>query len=75
MNHLLRFSFYLWLMTTCTQFVHISDVTTYAKVIGGGLPVGAFGGRKEIMEIVAPAGPMYEVRKMNGLLRVHNRIR
>ena len=38
------------------------DVTTMGKVIGGGLPVGAYGGRKDIMEMVAPAGPMYQVR-------------
>ncbi len=50
-------------VTCCTQFLHILDITTLGKVIGGGLPVGAFGGRKEIMEMVAPAGPMYEVRK------------
>ena len=31
------------------------------KVIGGGLPVGAYGGRREIMEMVSPAGPMYQV--------------
>ena len=38
------------------------DVTTMGKVIGGGLPVGAYGGRRDIMEMVAPAGPMYQVR-------------
>jgi len=37
------------------------DVTTMGKVIGGGLPVGAYGGKKEIMQMVAPAGPMYQV--------------
>merc|ERR1711937_963980 len=36
------------------------DVTTMGKVIGGGLPVGAYGGRKDIMQQVAPAGPMYQ---------------
>ncbi|HAG83688.1 MAG TPA: aspartate aminotransferase family protein, partial [Cyanobacteria bacterium UBA12227] len=36
------------------------DLTTLGKVIGGGLPVGAYGGRKEIMSLVAPAGPMYQ---------------
>src|SRR6185503_18772173 len=35
------------------------DLTTLGKVIGGGLPVGAYGGKKEIMQMVAPAGPMY----------------
>lgn len=38
------------------------DVTTMGKVIGGGLPVGAYGGKKELMQMVAPAGPMYQVR-------------
>ena len=33
------------------------DLTTLGKVIGGGLPVGAYGGRKEIMSMVAPSGP------------------
>lgn len=37
------------------------DLTTMGKVIGGGLPVGAYGGKREIMEVVAPAGPMYQV--------------
>ncbi len=45
------------------NFYTSSDVTIFGKVIGGGLPVGAYGGRKEIMEMVAPAGPVYEVRK------------
>ncbi|KAK2965708.1 hypothetical protein RJ640_022235 [Escallonia rubra] len=34
------------------------DLTTLGKIIGGGLPVGAYGGRREVMEMVAPAGPM-----------------
>lgn len=37
------------------------DLTTLGKVIGGGLPVGAYGGRADIMNMVAPAGPMYQV--------------
>ncbi len=37
------------------------DLTTLGKIIGGGLPVGAYGGSKEIMRTVAPAGPMYQV--------------
>ncbi|CAN1297656.1 Glutamate-1-semialdehyde 2,1-aminomutase, chloroplastic [Linum perenne] len=36
------------------------DITTLGKIIGGGLPVGAYGGRREIMEMVAPAGPVYQ---------------
>mmetsp|Transcript_30426 Transcript_30426/g.62128 ORF Transcript_30426/g.62128 Transcript_30426/m.62128 type:complete len:460 (-) Transcript_30426:142-1521(-) len=42
------------------------DVTTMGKVIGGGLPVGAYGGRKDIMEMVAPAGPMYQAGTLSG---------
>merc|ERR1719221_2513433 len=42
------------------------DVTTMGKVIGGGLPVGAYGGRRDIMEQVAPAGPMYQAGTLSG---------
>merc|ERR1711920_1075997 len=42
------------------------DVTTMGKVIGGGLPVGAYGGRRDIMEMVAPAGPMYQAGTLSG---------
>lgn len=42
------------------------DVTTLGKVIGGGLPVGAYGGRKDIMQMVAPAGPMYQAGTLSG---------
>ncbi len=42
------------------------DLTALGKVIGGGLPVGAYGGRKEIMEMVAPAGPMYQAGTLSG---------
>jgi glutamate-1-semialdehyde 2,1-aminomutase len=42
------------------------DLTTMGKVIGGGLPVGAYGGRKEIMAMVAPAGPMYQAGTLSG---------
>ena len=42
------------------------DLTTLGKVIGGGLPVGAYGGKKEIMQIVAPAGPMYQAGTLSG---------
>merc|ERR1719206_1629612 len=42
------------------------DVTTMGKVIGGGLPVGAYGGKKEIMKMVAPAGPMYQAGTLSG---------
>jgi glutamate-1-semialdehyde 2,1-aminomutase len=36
------------------------DLVTYGKVIGGGFPVGAYGGRRELMELIAPAGPVYQ---------------
>lgn len=42
------------------------DLTTFGKIIGGGLPVGAYGGRKEIMELVAPAGPVYQAGTLSG---------
>lgn len=42
------------------------DLTTMGKVIGGGLPVGAYGGRRDIMELVAPAGPMYQAGTLSG---------
>src|SRR5262249_45266067 len=43
-----------------------ADLTTLGKVIGGGLPVGAYGGRKEIMEHVAPLGPVYQAGTLSG---------
>jgi len=42
------------------------DLTTLGKVIGGGLPVGAYGGRKDIMSQVAPAGPVYQAGTLSG---------
>lgn len=42
------------------------DLTTLGKIIGGGLPIGAFGGRREIMEQVAPAGPVYQAGTFSG---------
>ena len=42
------------------------DLTTLGKIIGGGLPVGAYGGRREIMQMVAPSGPMYQARTLSG---------
>ncbi len=42
------------------------DLTTFGKIIGGGLPVGAFGGKKEIMEMVAPSGPIYQAGTLSG---------
>jgi len=42
------------------------DLTTFGKVIGGGLPVGAYGGKRAIMELVAPAGPVYQAGTLSG---------
>lgn len=42
------------------------DLTTLGKVIGGGLPVGAFGGKREIMECIAPLGPVYQAGTLSG---------
>ncbi len=42
------------------------DITTFGKIIGGGLPVGGFGGKKEIMEMLAPAGPVYQAGTLSG---------
>ncbi|MBM10667.1 MAG: glutamate-1-semialdehyde-2,1-aminomutase [Chloroflexi bacterium] len=42
------------------------DITTMGKIIGGGLPVGAYGGRKDVMEMVAPLGPMYQAGTLSG---------
>jgi glutamate-1-semialdehyde 2,1-aminomutase len=42
------------------------DLTTFGKVIGGGLPVGAFGGKREVMEHIAPLGPVYQAGTLSG---------
>nr|WP_151193195.1 glutamate-1-semialdehyde 2,1-aminomutase [Cysteiniphilum sp. JM-1] len=42
------------------------DLTTFGKVIGGGMPVGAFGGKKEIMELIAPVGGVYQAGTLSG---------
>ncbi len=42
------------------------DLTTFGKVIGGGLPVGAFGGRADVMKLVAPSGPVYQAGTLSG---------
>ena len=44
----------------------LPDLTTLGKIIGGGLPVGAYGGRKEIMEMMAPVGPVYQAGTLSG---------
>ena len=43
-----------------------ADLTTFGKIIGGGMPVGAYGGRREIMEMVAPLGPVYQAGTLSG---------
>ena len=42
------------------------DLVTYGKIIGGGMPVGAFGGRADIMDILAPLGPVYQAGTLSG---------
>jgi len=42
------------------------DLTTLGKVIGGGMPVGAFGGKQEIMDYIAPVGPVYQAGTLSG---------
>ncbi len=42
------------------------DLSTFGKVIGGGMPVGAFGGKRELMELVAPSGPVYQAGTLSG---------
>lgn len=48
------------------RFGVVPDLTTLGKVIGGGLPVGAYGGRRDIMERVAPLGPIYQAGTLSG---------
>ncbi len=42
------------------------DISTMGKVIGGGMPIGAYGGRKDIMELISPAGPVYQAGTLSG---------
>src|SRR3989441_9918039 len=42
------------------------DLTCFGKIIGGGLPVGAFGGRQDIMDLLAPLGPVYQAGTLSG---------
>ena len=44
----------------------VPDLTTLGKVIGGGLPVGAYGGRRDVMGLIAPAGPVYQAGTLSG---------
>lgn len=43
-----------------------ADITTLGKVIGGGMPVGAFGGRRDVMKMIAPSGPVYQAGTLSG---------
>jgi len=53
---------------TCAQGLYsiTPDLTTLGKVIGGGMPVAAFGGKREIMEKIAPLGPVYQAGTLSG---------
>jgi glutamate-1-semialdehyde 2,1-aminomutase len=42
------------------------DLSTFGKVIGGGMPVGAYGGRRDLMELIAPSGPVYQAGTLSG---------
>ena len=44
----------------------VPDLTTFGKIIGGGLPVGAFGGKREIMSMLSPSGPVYQAGTLSG---------
>jgi glutamate-1-semialdehyde 2,1-aminomutase len=48
------------------RFGVVPDLTTLGKVIGGGLPVAAYGGRRDLMEMIAPAGPVYQAGTLSG---------
>jgi glutamate-1-semialdehyde 2,1-aminomutase len=48
------------------KFRVIPDLTCLGKIVGGGLPVGAYGGRREVMELVSPLGPMYQAGTLSG---------
>ena len=43
-----------------------ADIITLGKVIGGGMPVGAFGGRRDVMQMIAPSGPVYQAGTLSG---------
>jgi glutamate-1-semialdehyde 2,1-aminomutase len=48
------------------RFSVTPDLTTLGKIIGGGMPIGAYGGRADLMELVAPAGPVYQAGTLSG---------
>lgn len=50
-----------------SEYFHVTpDLLTFGKIIGAGMPVGAYGGRRDIMEMVAPAGPVYQAGTLSG---------
>jgi glutamate-1-semialdehyde 2,1-aminomutase len=49
-----------------SRFKVTPDLTCLGKIIGGGLPIGAYGGRKDIMQMIAPAGPVYQAGTLSG---------
>ncbi len=54
-------------LTSAQGYMGITpDLSTFGKIIGAGMPVGAYGGRREIMEMVAPAGPVYQAGTLSG---------
>jgi glutamate-1-semialdehyde 2,1-aminomutase len=49
------------------EYFHIQpDLTTLGKIVGGGLPVGAYGGKREIMDMISPVGPVYQAGTLSG---------
>ena len=42
------------------------DITTLGKIVGGGMPIGAYGGRREIMQMISPDGPVYQAGTLSG---------
>ncbi|MGL4362992.1 MAG: glutamate-1-semialdehyde 2,1-aminomutase [Cellulosilyticaceae bacterium] len=52
---------------SCSQYFNIEpDMVAFGKIIGGGLPVGAYGGKKEIMQCISPVGPVYQAGTLSG---------
>jgi glutamate-1-semialdehyde 2,1-aminomutase len=55
-----------WGIEADTDTPYLADITTFGKVIGGGLPLAALGGRRELMELLAPLGPVYQAGTLSG---------
>ena len=56
----------VWLGGAQALYGIAPDLSTFGKIIGGGMPVGAYGGRRDIMEKVAPSGPIYQAGTLSG---------